>query len=93
MIFNVVFLTLSGSFAILCLFYPKTIILIMYRISIFLIQQQGHNIPENYQEDYQSLRENPKDHLNKFKSQIATMRGVGVVCLFLFLSSICLFSG
>ena len=93
MIFNAVFLTLSGSFAILCLFFPKAIILTMYRISIFLIQQQGHNIPDDFQKDYQSLREDPKDHLNKFKSQIVIMRGVGVVCLFMFLSSICLFSG
>lgn len=93
MIFNAIFLTLSGSFAILFLFFPKFTILTMYRISMFLMQQQGHNLPEYFQKDYQLLRENPKDYSNKFRSQMVIMRGIGVVSLFMFLSSICLFSG
>lgn len=83
------FTMVSGITAVALLFFPKVVLLLMYRIAFGIFGLQGLEIPEHYREDYELLKNNHKDFFTKYKTQLFMLRLTGMVAVFLFLASIC----
>lgn len=84
-----IFTFISGTSAVLLLFFPRVILIFMYSLTFGIMRLQRLEIPENYKKNYELLKDEPKEFFSKYKGQLFMLTLTGIVSLLLFVASIC----
>lgn len=84
------FAFISATSAGMLLFFPRIVLMLMYRISFGIFRLQRLEIPEHYRKDFELLQSSQKDFFIKYRVQLIMLRLIGMVAFFLFLASICI---